>query len=147
MTTFHLTYTDHEGDTSYAINQGCTFDSLVILSEEDYSGWTARGQIRDKYRQDGGVILANFEFNNPLVFAPETIEGVTKNYTKIRPILSASVTDSLNFNLKVRSDLGVDAVPGKNVWIYDIQVVSANGLTVYPIVNGWVEIFKEVTQP
>lgn len=146
MNTFHLTYTDYEDDISYAIYQGCTFE-LDIFLEDNYSGWTARGQIRDRYRQDGGVLLAEMTFVHPLVFAPETIDGVTKSYTRLSTLIPASVTDALLWNLKIRSSADVDAVPGKNVWVYDIQLVSANGVTVHPVLRGFVEVLKESTQP
>ena len=143
--TFHLTATDHT-DYSYAIQQGSTFDSVTFLHPDNLTTWNARGQIRDNYADLGGVIKATFTFPT-LVYEPVTIGTVTKSYTKIKPTLSAAVTQALVFDLKKRIDSTVTAVPGKNVWVYDVEVYSSDVVpVVYRIGEGFVEISKEVTR-
>jgi hypothetical protein len=144
MSTFHLTTTDYDDGTSYAIQQGATFDRVAFYFDEDLTGWTARGQVRDNYADLGGVIQASFSFA-ALVYAVDTVNGVTKSYTKVKPILSATQTQALLFSLKLRADSSVKPVPGKNVWVYDIELVSPEGI-VRRDIEGWVEVTKEVTR-
>jgi hypothetical protein len=143
MPTFHLTATDHES-ASYAIKQGATFDFVAFYYEENLSTWTPRGQIRDNYADKNGTIQASFSFD-PLVFGPVTIDGITKNYTKVKPILSATETRNLTFNLKTRSSASDIVTPGKNVWVYDIELESPGGI-VRRDIQGWVEVSSEVTR-
>lgn len=144
MATFHLTTTDHPDGVSYAIQQGATFDRIAFYVEEDLTGWIARGQIRDNYADLGGVIQATFNFA-PLIYAPRLVNGVTKSYVEIKPILTAVQTEAFRFGLKLRADDSVIAVPGKNIWVYDIELVSPAGI-VRRDIGGWVEVTREVTR-
>lgn len=126
----------------YAIRQGATFDSLVILwPDDDLTDWTPRGQIRTNYVDASGVVLAEFTFAD-LTFGPETIDGTTANYTRILPSLSASETQAISAPPKALTE---DFIPGSNCWVYDIEIESPDGV-VKRLVEGVVTVSREVTR-
>lgn len=142
--TLHLTDTDN-APNRYAIQQGATFNRLqVFLLGGDYTLWTPRGQIRDNYASRGGTVQAQFSFF-PLQLGSLTIDGEEKIGTILRPFLSAYQTSLLNWSEVVpRQSVTERAVVGKNVWAYDIQVASPEGV-VERVVEGFVEISMGVT--
>lgn len=142
--TLHLTDTDNT-PKRYAIQQGATFSSLqIVLVNVDYTAWTPRGQIRDNYISRGGTVQAQFSFF-PLQLGSLTIDGDEKVGTILRPFLSAYQTSLLDWSeITPRQSTTERAVVGKNVWVYDLQVVSPDGI-VERIVEGYVEVSLGVT--
>jgi hypothetical protein len=141
---FHLTKTDYEDGSNFSIQQGSSFDWLVFYYPEDISTWLPRGQIRTNYAQKGGELIAEFDFDL-LVYASQTIDGVTAFRTKIRPKLSATQTEAMNFNLRTRKSSDEIAVPGRNVWVYDIELEHPTNGTVIKLSRGFVEVELETT--
>lgn len=145
MNEFHLTRTDHiDQGRSYAIQQGASFDWLTFHYPDDVSSWNPRGQIRTDYRSRGGNLVADFDFD-PLVYVSQTINGTTAFRTKIKPKLSAITTASMSFNLKRRKTSEDVAVPGRNVWVYDIELERPLDGLVVKISRGFVEVELEAT--
>ncbi len=144
---FHLTNTDNNPHR-YAIEQGATFNWLTLVLEGDFTTWTPRGQIRDRYVDDGGVIKAAFTFP-PLALGQATLpNGGSATGTLIRPQLAnvqSSALDWLISKMSKRSNSKEQAIPGRNVWVYDIELQSPTG-EVVRVVEGYIEVVPEVTR-
>lgn len=142
--TYHLTSTDYEG-VNNAIEQGATYDRLAFFYPENVSSWSAVGQIRTNYATKDGVKIADFLFE-PMQYAEFAIDGKPpKFYTRIKPYLTAALTQSLPWNLTPRKTSKEFVKPGRNVWVYDIELHS-NDLRVIRLVEGYVEVRLEVTR-
>ena len=144
-------------ETCYAVVQGSTLDWLTFLYPSDVTTWTARGQIRKNFADIDLTVDAAFSFDT-LTYSSYTIDGVTSNYTAIRPILSATQTQALEATkrgvvtvdgayITIRGSDGNDkkATIGKDLWVYDVEIQSAGG-TVIPIARGAVQVLQEVTR-
>lgn len=144
---FHLTAVDNY-PYNYSIQQGATLDWLTFVVEGDYKDWLPRGQIRDKYPNTGGTIKAEFSFD-PLIFGEVTLPtGIKIMGTKIKPKINASTTtafDWIQTKMQARKARTDTAVPGKNVWVYDIELVKDT--EVIRLVQGNVEVSPNVTTP
>lgn len=143
---FHLTLTDNF-PANYSIEQGATWNWLTLVATGDYTGWTPKGQIRDKYLTEGGIIKASFSFS-PLTYGEITLANNTKIFgTLIKPFMSAATTRTLNWvesKMKLREFAYDKVIPGRNVWLYDIELESPSG-EVIRLVQGFVEVSPEVT--
>jgi hypothetical protein len=138
--TFHLTGTD-------AIAQGATFNGLTIVVDAKFVDWTPRGQIRTDYAEKGGIVKANFSFSAIALGEVSLPEGGKVSGAIIRPYLSATQTQSLDWlmsKMKAREQSRESAVVGRNVWLYDIELFKAD--TVERILQGFVEVSPEVTR-
>lgn len=144
MAILHLTNTDHNS-VDYSIRQGATFGGVrLLMMDGDYTSWTARGQIRNTYVNLGGIVQAAFTFA-PLVMGSMTIDGVERLGTLVQPQLSATQTAGLDWSgMTLRRSVKEPAVPGTNVWVYDIYVESPEGV-IERIAEGYVEVSLGVT--
>jgi hypothetical protein len=144
---FHLTNIDNYPNR-YAIEQGITFDWLTIVIEGDFTRWTPRGQIRDRYAEEGGIVKATFSFA-PLILGSAALStGGNATGTIVKPFLSQAQTKVLNWlaaKMKVRTSEREQAIPGRNIWVYDLELESPEG-NVLRILEGWVEVSPEVTR-
>jgi hypothetical protein len=148
--TLHLTNTDYN-DRCCAIEQGSDYTILDLYVEdedgEDYTTYTPKGQIRDNYPDNGGVVLAEFEFL-PIVygvFTLPTVPSITGNFFKVSPRLSAAVTQLIPSPSKTRATVDDPVKVGRNVWVYDIEL-HLGGKVPPKIAMGWVEVTREVTR-
>lgn len=114
-----------------AIVQGKTYQ-LTFNYPSDLTGGVMRGEIRDKYLQDNGVIISAFNFsinydnleNKSLVIATiDATETATIPYTKYQ---------------------GTGDITSRNCYVYDIEY-EENG-TVLEILRGFVQVKPEVTE-
>lgn len=144
---FHLTNVDNL-PSRYAIEQGATFAWLTLVLDGDYTTWTPRGQIRNNYASNGGVIKTVFSFS-PLVMGTASLPGGgTATGTIVKPSLSNQQTQLLDWaesKMQARSKSSEPALPGKNVWVYDIELESPSG-EVMRLVQGFVEVNLEATR-
>lgn len=144
---FHLTNVDNPPHR-YAIEQGATFSWLTLVLDGDYTTWTPRGQIRNNYASNGGTAKAVFSFP-ALVMGTATLPGGgNATGTIIKPTLTDEQTQLLDWaesKMQARSKSSEPALPGKNVWVYDIELESPSG-EVMRLVQGFVEISLEATR-
>lgn len=144
---FHLTNNDYP-DKRYAIEQGASFNWLTLVADDDYTDWVPRGQIRTNYASSGGIIKASFNFL-PLVIGETTLPNSDEIITGtiIKPYLTALQTASLDWiETRMQNRNGCSSpVPGKNVWVYDIELESPQN-TIIRIVEGFIEVSLEVTR-
>lgn len=143
---FHLTNNDSQ--YRYAIEQGATFSWFYFVLDGDYTGYTPRGQIRDKYAAQGGIIKATFIFH-PLVYTVTTLPNATQiQGTVVYPHLTSDITKTLDWygsGMKTRFSQIEPPIPGVNVWVYDIELVSPDQSTVFRVLQGFVEVSLEAT--
>ncbi|MGG6283681.1 hypothetical protein ACQ4M3_19040 [Leptolyngbya sp. AN03gr2] len=144
MATFHLTSTDYPSGESYALIQGATYDYVVFWYPEDLTGFVPRGQIRTNYLQKEGELVVSFQFH-PVIYEQRTLNEVTGFYSKIHPYLTARQTELINFDLRKRKSLSEEVKPGRNVWVYDIELERLSDQYVIKVAKGWVEVELEVT--
>ena len=128
-------------DSCYAIVQGSTLNWLTFYYPADVSTWTPSGQIRRNYADSDSTILADFSFD-ALTYGTFTVNGSSGSYTQIRPILTNVQTQGLPITTWTT---GSDYKPGKNVWVYDLEIRSA-GNTVVKVSRGVVQVLPEVTR-
>lgn len=132
-----------------AIEQGASLNWLTFVVAADFRGWTPRGEIRNNYVSLGGEVKGEFDFK-PLVYGEVTLEdGVTKiTGTVIRPYMDATATSQLDWaqtRMKLRSSPYEKPIPGRNVWVYDIELLSPTG-EIVRVVQGFVEVSLQATQ-
>jgi len=146
---FHLV----KGSTTcYQIQQGATLNWITFLYPSDLTAWVPTGQLRRNYADLDQSILAQFSFD-PLVYGPQTINGVTANYTSIRPILTAAQTALLPPTKQgivlIDGDTitvgGKNAKAGTDLWVYDVEIASSLS-TVIKVARGLVQVIQEVTR-
>jgi hypothetical protein len=144
---FHLTNTDN-APHRYAIEQGTTLNWLTLVLDGDYTTWQPRGQIRDRYASEGGKIKSTFAFA-PLTIGEVTLPNGQKiNGTIIRPQLTDEQTTTLDWaesKMVKRASLKDVAIPGRNVWVYDVELESPSG-EVMRVAEGWIEVALEATK-
>lgn len=145
---FHLTLTDNY-PKNFSIEQGTTFSWLTLVIDVNYSNWQPKGQIRNKYASDGGIVKAEFSFDPLVVGDVELPDGTTTNGTILRPKLTATQTTALDWiesKMSTRSSSSDKIIPGKNVWVYDIELTNIATSEVLRVVQGFVEISPEATR-
>lgn len=142
---FHLTSTDYRNGESYAIIQGSTFDRVVFWYPGDVSGFVPRGQIKTDYAQKGGELITSFQFH-PLRYERRPDKQEAVYHTKIHPFLTAQQTQALIFNLRTRRSNLDKASPGRNCWVYDIELARESDGYVIQLSKGYVEVELEVTR-
>ena len=153
-TEYNLIWTE---DSCRAIVQGKTFNWLTFLYPSDVTTWTPRGQVRQNFADIDLTIDASFSFS-ALAYGPHTVNGITSNYTSIRPILTATQTTALPATKRgvVTVDgayitiTGVDGIEkkatiGTDIWVYEVELESPGG-TVVPIGNGLFQVLQEVVR-
>lgn len=144
-------------DSCRAIVQGKTFNWLTFLYPSDVTTWTPRGQIRRNFADIDLTVDASFSFD-ALTYGAHTVNGVTSNYTTIRPILSAIQTQALTATKRgvvtidgaYVSITGTDnvekrAVIGTDIWVYEIEIESPSAVVVQ-ISQGLCQVLQEVAR-
>lgn len=144
---FHLTNTDN-APNRYAIEQGATFDWLTLVLAGNFTNYIPRGQIRDRYVDQGGIIKASFSFL-PLVMGNAPLPGgETISGTLLQPRLLQAETTVLDWfatKMNKRASSKEPAIVGKNVWVYDIELQSPSN-EIIRVVEGYIEVVPEVTR-
>jgi hypothetical protein len=120
-----------EQTVNLAITQGKTYQ-LTFNYPSDLTGGVTRGQIRDKYLQDSGAILATFNFN----INYDNLE------TKSLVIATISAEDTASISYTKYQGNGDATI--RNCWVYDIEY-EENGV-VLEILRGLVQVKAEVTE-
>jgi len=144
-------------DSCYPITQGSTFNNVTFLYPSDVSTWSPRGQIRKNYADVDAAIEASFSFD-ALSYGSYTINGVTSNYTAIRPTLTATQTqgleatkqgivavDGIYITITDANGNAKKSAVGTDLWVYDIELESGGG-TVIKVARGLVQVLREVTR-
>ena len=123
----------HEGETvNLAITQGKTYQfSFLIPSDLTAGEW--RGQIRDKYAQDGGVLLASFSFT-------ATYDPPPENKTLVIVKLEATETAEIPYT----KYQGIGEPTVRNCHVYDLEY-EENGTVPPDYPRGFVQLKPEVT--
>lgn len=115
------------------IRQGANFKGKSLLLPGDYSGWEFKWQIRKRYK---GALLAEGEVE--VVFDDFVIgENTYENHTLITPVLGHLVSKTIPPALGNKI--------GQNAWVYDLEMKSPDGNTVYRLFEGLVNVTLEVT--
>lgn len=144
--TYHLTSTDSP-DNSRAIEQGANYASITFLVPANLSTWTVKGQVRDLYREDPeSKVKADFSFEK-LEYKEYEVNGTKGMYTAVKPLLTHEQTNALDWiatGMRTRLNAKQTAVPGLNVWVYDIELFTPEG-RIEKLARGYVEVIPEVT--
>ena len=134
MTILNLLDNSLFGDTriNLAVTQGKTYQ-LSIEYPSDLTLGILRGQIRTKYLQDEGDLLANFEF---------TVDyNSTNNSSNILIFVPALITAAIPYTVyqnRVNQELTF-----KNSYVYDIEYEENS--TIIELLRGQVQVKPEVT--
>jgi len=113
-----------------AITQGKTYQ-ISFNYPADLTNGELRGQIRNKYAQDNGELLASFSFSSNY----DTIEQKTLTVAKIEAIETALIPYT---KYQGTSDISL-----RNAYVYDIEY-EENG-TVIELLRGLVQVKAEAT--
>lgn len=114
-----------------AITQGKTYQfSFLVPSDLTAGEW--RGQIRDKYAQDGGELLASFSFTATY----DSIENKTLVVVKLE------ATDTAEIPYTKFQGIGEPSV--RNCHVYDLEY-EENGTVPPDYPSGFVQVKPEVT--
>ena len=113
-----------------SIKQGKTYQ-LSFYYPQDLTAGEIRGQIRDKYAQDNGVLLAEFGFT------------VTWDSVESKSLVVASLDASETALIAYTKFPGYGIATTRNCHVYDIEY-EENG-SVILLLNGLVEVKPEVT--
>ena len=114
-----------------AITQGKTYRfSFRIPGDRTIGEW--RGQIRNKYAQSGGVLLASFSFS--------VTYQLTDDKTLVVVKLEATETATIPFT----KFQGVGEPTIRNCYVYDLEY-EENGTVLPDLPYGLVQIRPEVT--
>lgn len=114
----------------FAIKQGKTYEFSFKYGSNLTIG-VIRGQIRDRYAQEGGELLGEFSFS------VSWNEEESKSLVVVR--LSATQTSVISYTRYQ----GVGEATVRNCYVYDIEY-EENG-TVIELLSGLVEVKPEVT--
>ena len=115
-----------------AIIQGGTWSKLAFVVNGDQRAGTARGQIRDALREDGGQLIAEFTFAPALY---DALEGSTTFFPTLSP-QQTSAMPSTRYQ-------GQGTLSDKTAYLFDLEISTANGtLKTFP---GFVQVIGEVT--
>lgn len=136
----NLTYTDNlsNGYGDLSIDQGADYSKVAFNYPGDVHFWTPKGSIRSDWLQNQtGAPLTIFNFSN-LVYNSNT------NQTLIQPYILAAHTATIPY-LPRRTKPTDSAVPGLNVYVYDIFLSNTSLNAVVKVASGLVEINPEVT--
>lgn len=116
----------------WAIKQGSTY-TRTIRFPGNYSGYTAKGEIRDNYLHAAGVVLATFGFGT-LVY------NATDDKTDIPLILTYTQTALL----PVTKYQGTGSPSVNNALVYDIELTDT--VEVVPVVDAsFVQVKPQAT--
>ncbi|MBW4597864.1 MAG: hypothetical protein KME46_34405 [Brasilonema angustatum HA4187-MV1] len=142
----HLTNNEHPG-RRYAIEQGANFRKVTFMLDRDLTGWTVRGEIRTDYRENNGLVIAEFDFD-PLEYKPVVICGMAVQRSLVIPTLSSSVTTSMGTEwvsrrMTQRRNASDQPQIGRNVWVYDVAAFTTGERM--RISQGFLEVDLEVT--
>lgn len=115
---------------SFAITQGKTYQ-LSFSYPQDITAGILRGQIRDKYAQDNGVLLASFSF--------------VTNYdaVNLKTIVTADITATQTASIAYTKYQEQTDPTIKNCFVYDIEYEENS--TVIEILRGLVQVKPETT--
>lgn len=139
MAKIHLIEDSEIGSGIYdlAIYQGKTF-GLSLSYAGDLTSGTFQGQVRDKYRENDGVLLGSFDFSATY----DPLDGLTGK-TAIQVSLPYNVTVSMASTIYQGSKDGLLTPSIKNCYVYDIEYTSLG--VVILIAKGFVQVVPEVT--
>lgn len=120
-----------------AIRQGASY-TLTLQYEGDFSNWFPKSQIRDNYLEQGGLVLAEFNFL-PLSYNLET------NKTQITLSLKADITSNLPATQFQGKETETPSI--NNTYIFDIELTDPNDNTniIKVIDPSFVQVIPEVT--
>jgi len=116
------------------IMEGETRRSEFHLGGPDRSDWIPYGEIRTNFEYAGGSFLAEIGFD----------PSVRKNnssgtpVTAIFPVFSWQLTYALPMH-EIRPPNG-RIIPGKNVWVYQIEITSPDQTQNLRVVQGLLEL-------
>jgi hypothetical protein len=116
-----------------AVEQGKTYNKLILKYPDDLTDGIFYGQIRKAYYEDTGELLGEFNFETALY------DSIT-NKTTIKPYLNAETTQDISYTKY--QGIGIPNI--KNCWVYDIEYHLNEIVT--PIVRGFVQVIPEVTR-
>ena len=114
-----------------AIKQGKTYQ-LTFNYPADLTGGVMRGQVRDKYLQDSGAILATFNFN------------INYDNLENKSLVIATIDATQTASIPYTKYQGNGDATTRNCWVYDIEY-EENGV-VLEILRGLVQVKAEVTE-
>lgn len=140
---YHLTNFDNPGKR-LAVVQGARYGFTLSYPTIDFTGWTFGGQIRKTY--DDATILASWNFGT--VTFGTIPEFPTDSFSTFEIYLNASQTAALPIPPKTRESRTDPAVPGSNVWVYDIEAydpLDAENI-IKVICLSYVQVKPEVTR-
>lgn len=122
-----------------SVEQGKTYNKLILKYPDDLTIGTFQGQIRNSYYQDEGTLLGSFEFETA-IYEEIEIDGKIVGKTTIKPYLTAETTQ----NIPYTKYQGIGSTSIKNCWVYDIEY-HLNEIVI-TIVRGFVQVIPEVTR-
>ena len=114
-----------------AIVQGKTYQ-LTFNYSADLTGGVMRGQIRDKYLQDNGVIISAFNFS------------INYDNLENKSLVIATIDATETAPIPYTKYQGTGDITARNCYVYDIEY-EENG-TVLEILRGFVQVKPEVTE-
>lgn len=114
-----------------AIKQGKTYQ-LTFNYPSDLTGGVMRGQVRDKYLQDNGLIISTFNFN------------ISYDNLENKSLVIAEISAVDTANIAYTKYQGTGDITARNCYVYDIEY-EENG-TVLEILRGFVQVKPEVTE-
>lgn len=117
------------------IVQGESWTSPTFIFPGDLSDWEPRGQIRSKLLEKSGTLLAEFTF-----------ETLTYDAEADETSVTATLTPAQTSALKITRYQGSGELSKSNVYYYDIELESADGVVV-KLAPGAVFVVGEVTGP
>lgn len=142
---FNLTKTDNLDD--YSVVQGATLKVIIRFIGSDISNWEFKGQIRKNWLDNEEDILADFDFATiPPQSTTETIDSTPTTVTYITGLIDEAITANIPLIRRIRASAQETAIPGKNVWVYDIFGKNPSPEDVLRLKWGWVEIAPRVTE-
>lgn len=113
-----------------AIRQGKTYQ-LTFNYPSDLTQGEIRGEIRDKYLQDNGNLLATFSFN------------VTYDEVEEKSLIVATISATDTANIVYTKYQGNGDPSPRNCYVYDIEYEENEVVNL--LLNGLVEVKPEVT--
>lgn len=130
----------NEGDppVNLAITQGKTY-RFSFTYPEDLTLGEIRGQIRTRYADAGGTLLANFNFNVDYVVDPDP----TLSKSTVGVILDADITALIPSTKYIKYENEQPLLNFRRNHTYDIEYEQ--GGTVIELLRGFVQVIPETT--
>lgn len=123
-------FSTSNGNANLSIIQGKTYE-LNLNYPGDLTTGTLRGEIRTKYLENNGTLLAEFVFT--------TVYDIDNNKTAIKCSIDAIMTATIpSTKYQGGPDLSI-----KNAWVYDVEYEEND--TVIELFRGFVQVIPETT--